>query len=125
MTITLESPQLKHEADRDYAMECVCDLEGLVPRDERIESQPERLYRPAPFLKKTASPAEYQELADIFHEIWEVNEEYGERQRGNCISICSSSGGMFRLPKGSCPGANTISRSDGINITHGTWTSLR
>ncbi len=76
MTITPDAPQLKHEADRTYAMELGCSDEDLRPRDERIESQSERLYRPPAFLKTTTTPDQFQELADIFHKIREVNEEH-------------------------------------------------
>lgn len=70
--------QLSVEVDRVTRNDSMIDLPGLhlIPRDEQVRSQPPELYRPPPFLRKTATGEQYEELTVLLHRLWEANEEH-------------------------------------------------
>lgn len=52
----------------------------LMDPEEIVCSQPEELYRPPPYLSRTASDAEVKEIRELLHFLWEINEQHvGEK----------------------------------------------
>lgn len=73
--------QLSAEADRIARDDVkVPSPWTLIPRDEEIRPQPAAAYRPPPFLARTASPAQVEELTALLSRLREVNDEHaGEK----------------------------------------------
>src|SRR5687768_15670150 len=77
MHVEPDRRQMKVEADRVAANTAGLSFPfyDLIPRDEAVAEQSTELYRPPSFLRKTALPGLVEDLAELLHQLWEVNQE--------------------------------------------------